>query len=85
VKLLLGAGANVHAWNDDALRWASVRGHPTTVKLLEAAVASAAAVSGTRESFREMGVELTQEQALKVSAFLAARPVVAARPQTPAP
>ena len=34
VKLLLDAGANVHAENDQALRWAASDGHTDTVKLL---------------------------------------------------
>jgi len=32
--LLLDAGADVHAKNDEALRWASANGHTDTVKLL---------------------------------------------------
>ena len=35
VKLLLEAGANVHAENYGALRWASYRGHAEVVKILE--------------------------------------------------
>ena len=34
VKLLLNAGANVHAWNDTALRLASHYGHTEIVKIL---------------------------------------------------
>ena len=34
VKLLLNAGANVHAWNDEALRYSSGNGHIEVVKLL---------------------------------------------------
>ena len=36
VKLLLEAGADVHAWGECALRTASYYGHTETVKLLEA-------------------------------------------------
>jgi ankyrin repeat protein len=35
VKLLLENGADVHAENDSALRWASERGHTEIVKLLQ--------------------------------------------------
>jgi len=35
VKVLLGAGANVHAINDEALRWASRNGHVEIVNLLK--------------------------------------------------
>ena len=34
VKLLLLEGANVHANNDQALKWASYYGHTEIVKLL---------------------------------------------------
>jgi len=34
VKVLLDAGADVHAWDDGALRWASENGHAEVVKLL---------------------------------------------------
>jgi len=84
VKLLLEAGADVHAGNDEALRFASAEGHTEIVKILEAAIASAAATE-TQKIFKEMGVELTQQQAVKVSVFLAARPAGAAKPQAPAP
>jgi ankyrin repeat protein len=48
VKLLLEAGANVHADYDSALVWTSGNGHTNTVKLLEAAAAEADAVSSLR-------------------------------------
>ena len=35
VKTLLMAGADVHAENDEALRWASMNGHADVVKILE--------------------------------------------------
>ena len=34
VKLLLDRGADIHAWNDYALRLAAENGHTETVKLL---------------------------------------------------
>ena len=34
MKLLLDRGADIHAWNDQALYWAAWNGHPETVKLL---------------------------------------------------
>ena len=34
VRLALENGANVHAYDDDALRWASRRGHKNVVELL---------------------------------------------------
>ncbi len=34
VKLLLDAGANIHAWGDAALLWAVENGHAEVVKLL---------------------------------------------------
>jgi ankyrin repeat protein len=85
VKLLLDAGADVHAGDDEALRWASEMGRTETVKLLEAAAIASAAATETQKIFKEMGIELTQPQAVKVSAFLAARPAAVAKPQAPAP
>jgi hypothetical protein len=97
VKLLLDRGAAVHAWGDYALRGARVRGHSETVKVLETAMKAAAVVSGMQKLFKEIGVELTQEQAVKVSGLVAglaakggvaspARPSGGAvEPQAPAP
>jgi hypothetical protein len=99
-KLLLEAGADVHADGDAPLRLASANGHTETVTLLEAAMApepeGASPVSDMLKSFREIGVELTQEQAGKVSGLIAdlvakggvaspARPAGAAQPQAPVP
>jgi hypothetical protein len=48
VKLLLGAGVNVHAVDEVALRWASENGHTDAVKLLEAAKVRVAGCKGWR-------------------------------------
>ena len=69
IKLLLEAGADVHAYNDLAPRWARENGHTDALKVLRAA--SKSAVSDIRKSFREIGIELTQPQAVKVAELVA--------------
>jgi ankyrin repeat protein len=65
IKLLLEAGADVHAYNDLALCWARENGHTDTMEVLRAA--SKSAVSDIRKSFREIGIELTQPPPVKVA------------------
>jgi Ankyrin repeats (3 copies) len=94
VKVLLKAGADVHVWNDSALRDASQNGHTDTVKLLKAAAAEATAASKVQEAFKNIGVELTQKQAVEVLKLVAdiaakngpgspARPAATAKPPAP--
>jgi len=42
VKVLVDAGANVHARNNQALRWAKHANHPGTARLLEEWIATGA-------------------------------------------
>lgn len=92
VKVLIEAGADVHACNDYALRAARAGGHTETVKLLEAAAAEADAASKMRESFKQIGIELMQKQAVKVTELFASlaanggspgRPTAGAKPLAP--
>ena len=98
VKALLEAGANVHAQYDRALRYASQNGHTETVKMLEAAAAKATAASKVQEAFKQIGIELTQKQAVEVFELVAgriegrdfgagspSRPSAGAKPPAPAP
>lgn len=74
VKILLAAGGDVHAQNDEALRLASQHGHAKTVEVLVKAMtvkapkaaAKSDAVSKVQESFKQMGIELTQAKAAEV-------------------
>jgi hypothetical protein len=90
VKLLLVAGADVHAMDSAALREAGYRGHRETEQVLVAA----AVVTDMRKRFKEIGVELTKEQAVEGFEFVAglvakgaapARPAAKVTPGAPAP
>ena len=58
VKAALAAGADIHAANDDALRWASENGHLEVVKILKEHSAPKATNEELLAQLQKIGKEL---------------------------